>query len=83
MIWLYLRRVLAQPAHAPGVVGVDLVIAADDRVPHAVFSVAVALNSGRAGMLMVSPSSIDEPLEAEEEVHLVLDDRAADGAAQR
>jgi len=42
MIWLNLRRLLAQPAHAPGVVVVDLMIAADDGVPHPV------LRGGRA-----------------------------------
>ena len=53
-----LRRRLAQPAHAPGVVRVELLVEADDGVPDAVSVAGAALNSGRAGMLMSSPSSI-------------------------
>ena len=76
-----LRRPLAQPADRPRVVRVDLVVEPNERVP-----VGAILGNrevqGRPGRKPARPVRVVHlPLEAEEELGLVLDDRAADDTA--
>ena len=78
---ILLRRAFAQPADAVGIARIHLVVAADDRVPHAVArGLRVVQIGARRDVDDVGP--VDrEPLDAAEEVHLVLHDRTAERAA--
>jgi len=76
-----LRRGLAQPAHAPAVVLVDLVVESHERVPDPRLAHRCGVQVGPGRDRDVLRQVLDHALQAHEEVRLVLDHRAAEREA--